>query len=356
MEASGMNFSLDEYIRKRQMSDPFALLSQRKHKPIISEESLTKSLDDYILSKSQPAQQGKVAGKSSRGKFDRLQDHSDPEDEDNLFEGKCLNDSDVVMKEEPFDVLTIKDDIKEKYDDISDLPRFSTVESENNIRVRSQSFRLLPENMVDLPEGGRRLMFFPLSDTTHIVRSGRVEKNKRRRRHRNNSFASGASIDENLTRGSFVEKGSFTYKFGTRNAGNEDGIIGIERAKQIPFQPAQEAKQEAPAASVINVNLFMNDTAENIKTVMNEVPKLASNVHSSAAHNVLKALQAKRQKMKYNMSIQKEISSLQERPMVFEDKGSSEQKVITTVGEGIDNLKIQPHTTSMPFALRFSDL
>lgn len=356
MEASDLNFSLDAYIRKRQgpICDRFISLDKRKNKPEISEESLTKSLDEYIKARSLTTPGKMVSGGHTAkgcGKFDRksLQDFSDTEDEDEPKDSRLgLNDSDVDMKD------TIKEEQLEveETDDISDLPRFQTIESLNRIRVRSQNFRLLAENIVDRPEGVTRLEFLPLEEyrRLNLIRSGRV--NKRKRYRRDNSF----SGSENTISGSFVEKGSFTYKFGSRNAGSEQEIIGIERAKTVTPSPAAQEPQVAPAASVTNINFFLDGstTPETISDALAGFPNVTPNARSCAALNALKVLQKKRDQQKYNMTIQKEMATIQDRPLVFEDNGSETPKVITTDGGGIHNLNIQPHTTAMPFGIRFA--
>lgn len=147
-----------------------------------------------------------------------------------------------------------------------------------------------------------------------------------------------------MTIGTFVEKGKFTYKYGDRNGeGTEKGIIGIERAKhQIESVPNQHSfapiASPPPMAPVININFNMNGSPETVNSVLSEVPNIARNV-SLAAQNTLRTLQQKMQKRKLNIGVQKEVASVQNRPLILEDE-KSDQKFWQDNGEegGFDEL------------------
>lgn len=355
-ETVDLNFSLNDFIRQRQMGDQFALLNQRRHKPSISEASLNGSLDEFIRSKALHApKSANVAMNVNRGpgKFDRksLRDNCDSEDEDDcltLDSDTHAFDNDVEMADKTLDADEIASN--EENDLLGDLPRFQTIESTNNIRVRSQQFRLWPENIVDRPKGLKRLEFLPL----HEVNTGRIQKKKRNSFSSQSKTSSMNSINSVIS-GSFVEKRNFTYKFGNRTAGNQHGLIGIERAKHNVLPQLPQVTQEAPAAAaapvIININMG-NANPETINAVMSEIPKIGSNV-SSAALNALMTLKKKREMKKYDMAVQREIANIQNRPAVFEDNGN-EQKVIATEGEGIDDLNIKAEAGITPFGIRFS--
>lgn len=157
--AESMSWSLDEYIRRKDFSDPFSLMKHRKRDRDIDPEALDTSLDAYIQSNPllQKTRSHQLAGTASTskgcGRFERrsLQD-GDSSDEDDINNNNRRSvDSDVEMKP----LITIKEEANDE--DLSDIMNFSTAESRQGIRVRPQQWRLLPENLHDRPPGEANL-------------------------------------------------------------------------------------------------------------------------------------------------------------------------------------------------------
>lgn len=250
--------SLDAYIKKKKMQDQFCLLNHRKREKDISAEVLNHDLDAYIrgsrINKT-PTAQTSTAQSSGSSKFDRKsirgEDSSD-EEESGATPVKIVMDEDVDMEENHKTLDTIGE---EEENSLEGLFKFSTVESRQGIRVPSQQWRMLPENLLDRPAGVKRLEFLPLNDQQRYkrIRYGKVRKN----RHRTSSISSCSS---DATMGSFVEKGKFTYKFGDRNRdGRSEGIIGIERAKHFDApDPPVIVPNVVTAAAAPSININMN--------------------------------------------------------------------------------------------------
>lgn len=250
------------------------------------------------------------------GRFDRksLRENSDDSDDEEI--GSKLRH---VASDETVGGLSFKSvrfDEDEEEDELRGLSRFSTAESRQGVRVRSQQFRLFPENLVDRPEGVKRLEVMPLDDAERYrrVRHGRV--NKSRGNSQQSSFAnSRASSMASLCNrqsvamiGTFVEKGKFTYKFGDRNNNGVEGVIGIERAKRLPVEkdPHDAPTQAGPAAAPqININMNWGGFYEGFTNAIDTIPKpspvprgsqpSAGDGLADAAMKLLQMLQAKKQ-------------------------------------------------------------
>lgn len=209
---------------------------------------------------------------STFDKFNRRSMQNDSDDsEDEGFTANTRN----VKPNELFEI-----------DDLGDLPRFQTAETKQGIRVRSQQFRLQSENLVDRPAGVKRLEVLPLEEHERYrrIRSGRVGKSRPNSRascySRASNFQNAVIRSTDLTAGSFVEKGKFTYKFGDRNKDGVEGVIGIERNKQISAEPP------APVASVtpqININMDWKGFYQGFTSAVDSIPKAApSPVHQAS--------------------------------------------------------------------------
>lgn len=181
--------------------------------------------------------------------------------------------------------------------ELNELLNFDTPETLKGIRVRSQQFRLLPENLVDRPQGVKRLEVLPLDESERYKRPkiyhGRVQKN---RLSQNSSFASFKSRNTNMTLGSFVEKGKFTYKFGDGNGDGEERVIGIERAKHNSLTTPADAHIANPATQPIIVNMNMDGFLGGVTSLVNilrPAPTEPADDLKCAAMNLLKMLQEK---------------------------------------------------------------
>jgi hypothetical protein len=325
--------SLDEYIRRKKMGDQFSLLNHRRRERDIDEEELNNSLDQYIQdarvesssSGSSTPQNTKKKESTGNGKFDRksLRDNeSDSDEEDNKT---LVPDEDIEMADNTNE---------EAKDTLDDLFQFQTVESKYGIRVRSQQWRMLPENLVDRPEGVQRLECLPLDDDERYkrVHNGRIGKNNRCRtssfssNHSNFSKRSvGAFTSEAIrAQGKFVEKGSFTYKTGDRNGDGSVGIIGIERSKRItppepvvPQQQQQQAPSSLPPQISINVNMdgFWNGMKEATTKTPESEPAEGEDKLMFAAMNVLRLLQNQRNEKMQQNQMRQEVEEIQGRPL-----------------------------------------
>lgn len=158
--------SLDDFIRQKRMSDQFSMINYRKKKHTdknINQDDLDKSLDQYIRDSQVGANVGLIntgatSSKQSSGKFDRksMRDSDDSDEDDDRLEKTIVdNHSSDVEMDDASKMDTFNDD-----DSDFDLG-FQTVESRCGIRIRSQNWRMLPENLVDRPEGVKRLEVIP---------------------------------------------------------------------------------------------------------------------------------------------------------------------------------------------------
>lgn len=326
------------------------------------------SLEDYILSKdktklnnamdlslSECIQKMGIAPiadipiTSSCGRFDRRSlRESDGSDEEN--------------DEPPVRMATIESDDEMEgetgLNPLTGIKRFETKETLEGIRVRSQNFRLLPENLVDRPAGVKRLAVLPLvgNERYRKFQYGKINKNYRDRTGNYNRMS-------NSRIGNFFEKGSFTYKVGDRNGDGIEGIIGIERAKHLKPAFNQTTPDQAPVAApptcTLNMNWsgFFQGMSNVLGPVCEPAPVSQDNELNTVRMNLLNMLKAKRDQeatLKYNLEYQKEIAEIQNRPLVVNDRGFN-PTVMTTDGPGIDNFnQLKPHMTNIPFNVRFS--
>lgn len=369
------SLSLDEYIRKKKMQDQFCLLNHRKREKDISEEELNMDLDAYIREsgiEERPTAHQQNKKSSGSSKFDRKSirgEDSDDEEEEATTKINFL-DEDVDMDGKYKTLDTINE---EKDESLDGMFNFTTVETKQGIRVPSQQWRMLPENLVNRPKGVKRLEFLPLNDEQRYkhVRKGKVNK---RNRSRTSSFSSNSS---DITVGSFIEKGKFTYKFGDRNRDRKtEGVIGIERAKRFDT-PQPSVAIEAPSSNLvtnassapaaININMnwdgffngFNQAVAQTQKLPTTPVPtETPSSQLASATERLLALLQNQRdqtQSTKYNIDIQKEITGIQGRkPIVYEDRGHGSSDDMGSSGSGVFGYNNQHHSTSMPMNIRFA--
>lgn len=249
----GKALSLDDYIKQRKMGDQFSLSNQRKRVANLSEKALNKDLDSMIAYRVMNLHE--PIKSSSCNKFNRgsLKDDSGDESDDDTPQVRMAtidSDDDVVMGDAEKSNL---------HEDLRDLPRFETVETIQGLRVRSQQWRMLPENLMDRPEGVPRLEVLPLPENERYrFKHNKIQKKNKLSRLSSVSSSNSKASKINVTSGTFVEKGGFTYKIGNRNRnGSQEGIIGIERSKRAPdlLPPQPPAAASAPS---ININLNYN--------------------------------------------------------------------------------------------------
>lgn len=319
IDGNVLDRELDEYI---QNAGETSVGRQRRHEDT-EEELLNRELDEYIkhagVTQSKPIQRD-----GNRGKFDRPSMRDDTSDEE-VDPKHFMIDSDVDMN----DSVVRPSEYEDESEDLDGLLNFQTAETKHGIRVRSQQWRMLPENLVDRPRGVKRLEVLPLDENERYkrVRHGRVNKGYR---SRNDSFSSAISAQTSktsITTGKFVEKGSFTFKIGDRNGNGEDeGLIGIERAKHFkrPFIPRTQVP--APAVAPININLnldgFFQGLTECVKTVQAPAPADDDSGLAVAAEKLLATLKAKRDAKK-KQDMQTEISNIQGRPLIVQGQGNA---------------------------------
>lgn len=274
--------SLDEFIRKKSMGDQFTLLNHRKRVRNIEKDDLDFDLDEYIREAGVEAMDEDVnmEGDTTCGKFNRpsMQDDNSSGDE-NEFDIKLasLNTSVAIKEEEdPSDNL---EEEESKYDVDGPLKSFRTAESREGIRVRSQHFRLLPENLVDRPLGMKRLLPVPLDEGERYkkrrVLNGRVHKRNDSRATSSTSFASGLTNISSV--GSYVEKGKFSFKVGER------GILGIDRVRRGPSlcsagaqAPPSSFMQASTSGTGININMNWNGFFEGMTQVADKLANPAA--------------------------------------------------------------------------------
>lgn len=381
-----ISLSLDEFCRRKKMGDQFPLLNSRKRevKEEIDEEALNEDLESYArkaafsrkmnmmksagisgpsglsvssnLTQLAEASKSKPSGIAGSSKFDRFRDKGNSDDEDDDFESRRQAYEGVDMNEYCKQALGgIEEEVEDEGEDISDVCNFQTAESLQGIRVRSQQFRLLPENLVDRLPGMPGLEVVPLDEPERYkkkrIRHGRVDKSNLSRSSSMDSLKSMARSD--ILAGSFIEKGKFTYKFGDPTGqGKEERVIGIERAKKFDQAPVNPVQLQTGGVNV-NMDVLFEGIAQTVNKVMDAREKSSEKV---AAINLFKLLQHKREKAKthkYNMDIQKEIAQIQNSSLIYKDNGNH-QFVIPNDGSGIEDLRPNPHSSNMAMNMRFA--
>lgn len=239
------------------MKDQFTLLNHRKRDHNIQKEDLDgelEAIEEYIresrIEEMEPMEEDDESP-STCGKFNRPsmldEDHSSEDENDPNIELASLN---TTIKEETPD------------SDLDDLLSFKTPESRQGIRVRSQQFRLLPENLCERPQGVKRLLPLPLDESERYKKkrfqNGRVQKRTDSRATSKTSLMSHLAA-ASLT-GSFVEKGKFSYKVG------EQGLLGIDRVKRGPQAPPSFV-QASKSDTGVTVNMNWNGLFEGLSKV-----------------------------------------------------------------------------------------
>lgn len=386
-----ISLSLDEFCRRKQMGDQFTLLNcrRREMKEEIDEEALNEDLESYakraallrkmnmmksagvaepsvlasrsnMMQSTESPEPSAIAGSS---KFDRFRDAKNSDDEEDDFESRRQAYEDVDMNEYCKQALgNIKEEAEsDEGEDISDVCNFQTAESLQGIRVRSQQFRLLPENLVDRLPGMPGLEVVPLDEPERYkkkrIRQGRVNKNNLSRCSSMNSLGSINSF-RNMSRsdvlaGTFIEKGKFTYKFSDPNGnGNQERVIGIERAKKFDQAPVNPVQLQTGGVNV-NMEVLFEGIAKTVEKVMDAREKSSEKV---AAVNLFKMLQNKREKnktQKYDMGIQKQIAQIQNSSLIYKDNGNH-QIIIPNDAGGIEDLQPKPHSSNMAMNMRFA--
>lgn len=255
--------SLDEFIRRKSMKDQFMLLNHRKRDRDIDKDELDFDLDEYVRESRVELmdEDDNMDGGTTCGKFNRpsMQDDDSSGDE-----------NDLGIRAVPLNASVIKEEEDEEEQDLSLGPHkpFTTVESREGIRVRSQHFRLLPENLVDRPAGVKRLLPLPLDESERYkkrrVLNGRVHKRNGSRVSSTTSFVS--ALTNVSSTGSYVEKGKFSYKVG------EEGILGIDRVRRGPRTPPPSLAQTPAAGIGVTVNMNWDGFIEGLQKVTKPVP------------------------------------------------------------------------------------
>lgn len=301
--------SLDEYIRKKSMGDQFTLLNHRKRDRNIEKEDLDFDLDEYIREARVEGMDEDVnmEGDTSCGKFNRpsMQDDGNSSGDENELDIKLasLNTTAFIKEEDPSDNLNEEEE-EPNFNFDGPLKSFRTAESREGIRVRSQHFRLLPENLVDRPLGMKRLLPMPLDESERYkkgVLNGRVRKRNDSRATSSTSFASG--LTNISSSGKYFEKGKFSYKVG------EQGFLGIDRVRRGPQlqsrsqAPPSSFMQASSSGTGININMNWNGFFEGFTQVADKLANPAAAAPSveqtngdelsHAANKLLQVLKAK---------------------------------------------------------------
>ncbi|CRL06702.1 CLUMA_CG019530, isoform A [Clunio marinus] len=314
--------SLDEYAAKKRI----AAWQHRKRIRNIDINELNKELE--VLSPPSTAGEQTTEQSSSCSRYNRrsMVENSDDSDDDLQTTNKLFDD-DVVMKDNNLIKVKIERaaDEEEEEDELNDLQKFQTIETKQGIRVRSQQWRMLPENLVDRPAGVKRLEVLPLDEHERYrrVQRGRIDKTYRSRTSSVSSLAT-ASVKD----GYFLEKGSLTYKYGDRN-GSGEGLIGIERSKRF-VQPQQRQHFGQPQQRQrfglnnppININMNWEGFFQGFNQTIEQIrePPAGDDILSTAS-KLLNALQNNRYRVNQSSpvlkNLRKEVEDIQGKPLKF---------------------------------------
>jgi hypothetical protein len=365
-------FTLDDYIKKKNIDGSLSLMNLRKKKLNIDENELDASLDE--INRKNAAKRGLKCGIS---KFDRFNDDSgnqsdnEDDDEDEISSGsdyrksyeKINNDMEMMDISEQSNIQAENSSIRfAKEIQNMDHPEccrikkhFTTVESAMGIKMKSQQWRVENPNS---------------DDRSDKVLNGRVQKNYKK----NGTNGPKAGI--------FIEKGNFTYKFNDDPSNdiedNAESIVGIVRNRPVTkiirvgnnngssnnynnrnvnnnFRNRQNGNGSSPVNINMNWNGFFKGMTECIKTVAPATQPLERKANGASANQDIQVkiaatelfdfLLAKRDKSNNKVSFS-------EPPQKMPDP-VNEYIVSATAGNGID-MDVTPAVTNMPMNLRFA--
>lgn len=348
------NMSLDEYIRRKNIAGSLFMDLRKRSEKIIDKDKLDESLDE-IAKRNAVCNNNNNINKKNRGKFDRFDNSSDEENDDEIH-GITDND-DIEMKElkkENSSIRFAKEIEKMDHPQCCRAKHFDTVEKKMGIRLRSQQWRIAHENL-DRPSGVPRLVALPLDDEERFkkVYDGRISKN-----YRNNDR-------HNVRFGKFIEKGNFTYKYKNNSSNyneNEEDVMGIVRNKpvhKIISRHSQLSNNYNNPKQPININMnwngFFNGMTKCMQSVQPAVSQAPINVNPSkqvvatSADNLEFKFAAKDL---FNFLVTKRDKN-EEQQTNIKCETSSFEDICASAGEGID-MNVTPSTTNLPLNLRFA--
>lgn len=365
-------FTLDDFIKKKNIGAQFGLMNMRKKdRENIDEDELNASLEK--IARKNAAKRGLKCGIS---KFDRFNndsgnqtDNDEDEKEEESDSGSDYRKSyDQISSDMEMMDISEDDNIQSENSsirfakDIQKMPhpeccrikkRFTTVESAMGIKIKSQQWRVENPN-----------------NRTEKVLNGRVQKN-----YKKNSTNNGAT-----RAGIFVEKGSFTYKFndnpGNDSDDNSESIVGIVRNRPVTkvirvgnnnnnnhrnfnnnfCNNRQNGNGNSPLNINMNWNGFFKGMTECIKTVAPTTQPLERKAPVASADNDIQVKIAATELFDFLLAKRNQANkqshkvSLPEQP---KPDPINEYIVSASAGNGIE-MDFVPSVTNMPMNLRFA--
>lgn len=119
-------------------------------------------------------------------------------------------------------------------------------------------------------------------------------------------------------------------------------VAAVAVASQFQFiQPGVQHVQIPLAVPTCSPSSILGENF--LKKYMNIVPQLSG--------GLLDQINAKKEPIKYNMDVQKAISEIQRKPMMYTSPGSM---VISSDGKGIQNCQAKPDATTQSMNQRFA--
>jgi hypothetical protein len=273
--ASGL--SLDEYIRRKNIVGNVFF---RKKEVIVDKDDLDESLDQIarqnaILNGKKPSEP--LAAKGGRDKFARYEClSSDEENED--------GDGDTIMRPQNSSIEFAKKVQSMEHPECCNISKkFLTIESKMKVKTPSQQHRIKTNKTPYMRLSNNESVNNNNDMRINKLQNGRVQKN------RNQKNA--------INTGTFVEKGSFTYKFGVNN---DDDVLGIVRnqpmRKVITGQNRQNRQNQnyrqaimpsipsiasAPAPSPpVNINMNWNGFFKGVADCLQQMASVTQQVTS----------------------------------------------------------------------------
>ncbi|CAG9800017.1 unnamed protein product [Chironomus riparius] len=363
-------FTLEDYIKKKNIDGSLSLMNLRKKERNIDENELNASLDE--IARKNASKRGLKCGIS---KFDRFNDDSGNQSDD-----------------EDLDEISSGSNYRESYDKINSDMEMMDISEQNNIQAENSSIRFAKEiQNMEHPECCRIKKHFTTVESAMGIKmksqqwrvenpssdkvlNGRVQKNYKK----NSTNGPKAGI--------FIEKGNFTYKFNddpsNDSEDNAESIVGIVRNRPVTkiirvgnnnggsnsnnynnnnrnFNNNFRNRQNGNGSSPVNINMnwngFFKGMTECMKTAAPATQPLERKVNDASSSNqdiqvkiaateLLDFLIAKRDKSNHKVSFS-------EQPKMADPV--NEYIVSATAGNGID-MDVTPSVTNLPMNLRFA--
>lgn len=269
-----------------------------------------------------------------------------------------LPDEIIAMKKEPVSTVVDMDSDDDVEMDSSDFKRRKTLSGHTKLPEFSVNIRLRPENLVDRPFGMPPLVTRDaqkqLQELDELKATNRLHvlSNSMGRRHNMNGSTMGSTRDSFVSsrktapthRKPYEEAYIRKYRndaIGYHSVKSGDKSPGSNRDLRLMMMSTLErCKYDQPSESATSITQFDKGTACQIGLQEKSWEKYIPVINTLFG-------------FKYDLSIQKEIANLQQKPFLY---GCGTRKIITQDGPGVGDQKLKALGTGLTINCRFSQL